>query len=428
VALVAVGALGPLAFSKDDRPSAPVDSAVLSSLALVPGSDAATDPRLEDRVDSGQADSLEHAALAFQYMRQARDEADPSYLPKVESLLERSLGLQPNENFAALMGMAAYGNATHDFSGSVTWARKAIEVNPFNAGPYGLLGDALFELGRYDAADRAYQKMIDTRPEVASYVRASYSAQYHGNNRAALHAMRLAIQAAPRAGEEAAWLRHQLGDIYASMGRVELAGEINREGIRLAPGYVPPTVGVAESFIAKGQLKKALPLIERAASKLPTLEYLGTLGDLRHALGDRAGAVAAYEELKDKLAVYRESGVRPDVDFILIYADHADRLDAALDEARAIYKDRPTAGTADALGWILHAHGRDAEAARYAREAIDRSNAPDALHHFHAGSIALGLGNEDAARRHLKTALDLDPRFSLTQAPEARRLLNSIDG
>jgi tetratricopeptide (TPR) repeat protein len=361
-----------------------------------------------------------HAQLGLAYLQKARNEADPSLLPRADQALKRSLELQRDDNLEAFVGMASLANARHDFSHSVKWSRRAIETNPYNASAYGLLGDAFFELGRVGAADGAYQKMVEVRPDVASYVRASYALQYHGRVRAAIDAMRLALQAAGPSGETAAWVRHQMGDIYATMRDNDEATRQNRIGISIAPGYVPPTVGLAESYIAKGRLEAAVEIMETAADELPSVEYMITLGDLYHATGRTVDAERQYREISAKLKEYRSNGVLPDADFIVFYADHGLRPAAAVREASAIYRDRRTAKTADALAWMLHSVGHDRQAWRYAREAI-RSPNSDSSMLFHAGMIASSRG-DDRAIRLMRRALKLDPTFSVLQAPIARRI------
>lgn len=367
------------------------------------------------------------ASEALELLRRFRAEADPTLLPIARELLRSSLAEQPRENFAATLGMASLSNASHDFSRSVRWARRAVRIDPFDASGYGVLGDASFELGRTAAADRAYQDMIDLRPDVASYVRASYAAQSHGNVPAALHALGLAIEAAGPVGEEAAWLRHQLGDIYASQGRFRHALRENRVGTKLAPGYVPPTVGMAEALISLRRFEDALPLMERAVEDLPALEYIVTLGDLYWELGEGSAARATFADAADKLAIYRDSGVLPDADFTVFYADHRVRLEAALAEARVAYANRPTSKMADALAWISHANGRDREALGYARQALAEAPAADALQHYHAGMIAAELGHHEQAIRWLREALDLDPLFSLFHRGTARETLRALE-
>lgn len=380
---------------------------------------------LEARVTSGVAVPEDLASLAIVYLGRVRSEADPTFIPKARKLIERSLKMQPDANPTALVAAASLANASHDFSEAVVWARRAIRENPHDEAPYGLLGDALVELGRQHEADAAYQKMVDTRPNVGSYVRASYAAQAHGDHDAALQAMKLALQATQPTGEEAAYLRHLRGDIYLSMRRYEAAEQENRTAMRIAPGYVPPTVGVAESLIAQGKLSQARRILDRAVEALPTIENINTLADLEWSMGDRDQARGTYKHAEQRLAAYRESGVLPDIDFILFYADRNVRLDAGLSDAKAVYANRPTAGAADALAWMLHAAGDDVLAARYSKQALE-ADPPSALHHFHAGVIAEALARHAEARVHLDAALEIDPVFSLVHRSHAVRLLERL--
>ena len=420
VVALGAGALLPVALRSSDRPAPTVDAAT----SLLPTADAAERIEvLEERRASGDASARELASLGLAHLSHARTAADPRSLSAADSAFDASLALEPEDNFEAFVGRAALANARHDFSNSLTWARRAIALNQHNAAPYGLLGDALFELGRVEAADRAYQDMIDIRPDMASYVRASYALGYHGNVEGSIEALNLALQASA-SPTDVAWVRHQLGDVYGGLGRFEIAGRHNRIGMRLAPDYAPPKVGLAESLIARGRLDDAIPLVEEAIEALPALEYEMTLGELYEAAGRRAEARRQYSHAARVLGDYRTNGMLPDADLILFYVDHGFRMDAALEEARAIYQDRPTAKTADALAWALHRNGRSAEAWRFIEAALEEVPG-DAGFLFHAGMIRWDLGDEVEARRLFRQALDADPAFSVLQAPIARSLLSS---
>ena len=390
------GALAPLRSTPSEAVAPP--PSVATDVLLTPSqSNPEQIGALEARLEARPGDPTTAAALGHAYLREARDAAAPSALLRAEQSLELSLRLEPGDNFPAYTGMAALANARHDFRGSVEWSRRAIAVNPYGAAPYGLLGDALFELGRVRAADAAYQEMVSLRPDVASYVRASYALQHRGDTGAALRAMRLALQAAGPTGETAAWVRHQMGDIYAGLGRHRRAARENRIGAALAPGFVPPQVGLAESLAARGRLVEATGIMERAVAALPSLEYLTTLGSLYESTGRPLDARQQHDAAAALLAEYRAAEVRPDADFIVFYADHGLRLDAALHEARSIYRDRPTPKVADALGWALHASGEDGAAWRFAQEAVAAPQR-DATMLRHAAAIARALDRDRAAR------------------------------
>ena len=346
---------------------------------------------------------------------------DPTMLAQAERALQESLELAPNQNPAAATGMAQLSNARHDFKASVRWARRAIADNPYASAPYGLLGDALFELGKIRAADRAYQKMIDLRPDMASYIRASYALGYAGEDERALAALRSALRSVAPIGEDAAFVLHQQGDVLYGAKRFARAEAANRTGMELAPGYAPPMVGAAESLAAQGEYGEAIKLMEEATRILPSFSYLSALGDLYAVTGDEAAAEETYLRTDEALKALRDNGVLPDSDLILYEAGRASDLAESLDEARAVYTDRPTAKTADALAWVLYLGGQVHEAHVLADEAV-RLGPSEPLHRYHLAVISEAIGDEEAAARHARRALNLDPAFSLPDLAEAQRL------
>jgi Flp pilus assembly protein TadD len=117
--------------------------------------------------------------------------------------------------------------------------------------------------------------------------------------------------------------------------------------------------------------------------------------------------------------------VNVDVELALFEADHGDPA-LAVREARRGWKARRSIHAADALAWALYRDGRGAEAERYARAAL-RLGTADASIHFHAGMIALGIGDGAEAERLLGAALRINPWFSIAQAPVAERALARLE-
>jgi tetratricopeptide (TPR) repeat protein len=363
-----------------------------------------------------------HALQALELIREARVQADPAYLTEADRLLDRSLGAKASANYEAFLGRALLANSRHDFTTSVRWARRATKTRPHTAAAYGVLGDALFELGRVRAADGAYQEMIDIRPDLGSFVRASYTFQFAGRPRPAIAAMRSALRSAEPRGAEAAWIRHQLGDIYFGIGDLNRAARQNRIGTEIAPDFVPPTVGLAEVAIARGNLERATRIMKEAVSELPELEYLIKLGDLHSAAGTAKRAENIYDRVVNRLRLYGRHGVLPDVDFVIFYANHRLRVRANVRDARAMYRLRPTAAVADALAWALHAAGRDPAAWPFARRAL-LTSAIDPEARFHAAIIAMGAGRTDRARTLLTESLRLPGALSPINTLRAQRLV-----
>jgi len=165
---------------------------------------------LQSRLRVLPTDWQAFASLGLAYVQQARVTADPSYYPKAQGVLERSLGLERNDNFAAMVGMAALAAARHDFAGALRWGEQAKAINPYNGNVYGVIGDAQVELGRYQDAFATFQKMVDTLPGVASYARVSYARELMGDVPGAIKAMEAARDIAGTPADSA-WASYQLG-------------------------------------------------------------------------------------------------------------------------------------------------------------------------------------------------------------------------
>src|SRR5439155_13415256 len=124
--------------------------------------------------------------------------------------------------------------------------RRAVAVAPFTARSYGVIGDALVELGRYREAFSAFNRMAALKPSLSSYARVSYARELLGDVRGAAAAMRLALSAAVGQPEALAWSHTQLGKLMWSQGRVAAAEREYRGALAVRPGYVYAFDGLAQ--------------------------------------------------------------------------------------------------------------------------------------------------------------------------------------
>ena len=88
-------------------------------------------------------------------IRKARETGDPSYFNRAEQALKKSLDIAP-QNAGALRHLAYVFYSRHEFAPAAVYARKAVEMNPEDGDSYGVLGDALLEVGQYAEAQAAY--------------------------------------------------------------------------------------------------------------------------------------------------------------------------------------------------------------------------------------------------------------------------------
>ena len=102
-------------------------SNVTADTLLAPAIGGSLDQTIEDlqsRLRALPTDWQAFASLGLAYVQQARVTADPSYYPKAHGVLRRSLGLERDDNFAAMVGMAALAAARHDFAGALRWGER----------------------------------------------------------------------------------------------------------------------------------------------------------------------------------------------------------------------------------------------------------------------------------------------------------------
>ncbi len=152
--------------------------------------------RAQDRLRTLPKDWRTWAALASAYVEEARVTANPTYYQKAQGAAQQSLTLHPDGNVDALVALGALANARHDFAGARDQARAALAVDGYSADAYGVLADAQTQLGDSAAATDAVQRMLDLRPGLAAYARASYDLELHGRTDDATALMRRALDAA----------------------------------------------------------------------------------------------------------------------------------------------------------------------------------------------------------------------------------------
>jgi tetratricopeptide (TPR) repeat protein len=373
---------------------------------------------LEAAVRQSPADAESLALLGLAFQQRARETADPSYYPRAEAALRRALAIAPRSALAT-SGLASLALSRHRFRDAVVLARRALALDA-SARNYGLLGDALVELGRYDQAFSAFDTMARLEPALPSYARVSYARELQGGPRAAIAPMRAAIAASGGEPEALAWSRVQLGKLFFSIGRLDAAERSYREALAAFPGYVFALEALAQTEAARGRFAKAIRLVRRAVERVPLPQFVATLADLYRASGrDRL----ARRQVRLMGAIQRllaANGVNTDLELAQFNVDYGVRLPQSLALARTAWRARPSIYADDTVAWALVRTGRCGEALRYSRRAL-RLRTRDALKFFHRGMAERCLGHGAAARSWFRRALALNPHFSPVWAPVARR-------
>lgn len=377
----------------------------------------------QERLEELPGDWTTWASLGVLYVEQARITADPTYYERAEGALQRSLEERPDGNDLALTGLGALANARHDFEEGARRARQAQEINPANDTSWGVLADALVQLGDYDGATDAAQQMVDLRPTLASLTRASYDLELHGEVERARETLERALDTT-NGGAGAAWVYTHLGLLAFSNGDLDTARADHVAGLEVVPDDPALLAGLARIDAAEGDEASARERWEAVVAARPLPEYLVEYGTWLQSIGDDEAAREQFDVHEAVQALFEENGVADDLTGAHLEADFGDP-DRAVEHAERERARRRNVESADALAWALHAAGRDDEALPLAVEATALEGRT-ASYLYHRGIIEQSLGMDDEARRHLREALDTNPSFSPLHAPRARAALDEL--
>jgi tetratricopeptide (TPR) repeat protein len=390
-------------------------------------SDMSTDNSIETlqtRLKQNPDDEQAYVLLSAAYLQKVREVGDPTFYGKAEESLHRALKLKPDD-FTAMIQMGALSLARHQFHDALEWGEKARLSSPGTALIYGVIGDAQVELGNYDAALETFQTMVDLRPNLSSYSRASYLRELHGDVPGAIDAMQRAVEAGGPNTENTNWTRVQLGNLYFNSGNLQAAEAQYNQALASYPGYVYAIAGLGRVRAAQGHMDPAIKLMNQAVGIIPMPDFVITLGDLYQVTGQTKAADQQYKLVAAIEKLYQANGVDLDLEISLFNADHDQNLNGTLTLARKAYADRPSIYGADVLAWVLYKTGNYTEAQKYSAEAL-KLGTKDALKLFHAGMIAHALHDDQQASEYLQEALTINPHFSILYADEAQKTIQSM--
>jgi tetratricopeptide (TPR) repeat protein len=378
---------------------------VLLVAASAVGMAAGPDPR--------PADPRSLAAIGRSWLQDARESFDPASLARAEEAFVRLSEADPGD-VEGVIGQGLVALARHDFARALDLGREAVTLAPGSARPLAVVVDALIELGRYEDAGDALQRMLLARPDLASYSRLSYFHELHGRTDRAIEAMEHAVIAGGPAVENTEFARVQLGDLWLRSGATDRAEGLYRVALTNLPGYVPALRGLARVAEIRGDLAGAIARYQEAADRVPLLDILVSLGEAQLAARRAEAAQGSFALVRDIGELLRANGVAVDLDLAAFEADHGG-AGRAVEMARTAYRAAPSIRSADVLAWALFRAGRAAETQRYVIEAL-RTGTHDPTIRAHAGIIALSLGDRADARAWLTESLDGGLMASTLQA------------
>jgi tetratricopeptide (TPR) repeat protein len=363
-------------------------------------------------------------ALAAGYMQKLRETGDGGYLDRAAKILDAVLA-NDGRNYEALRLRNAIALQLHEFPRVVEESRKLAASQPQDPRNFGTLGDALMEMGEYDKAADAYQKMVDLRPGLSSLNRVAFYRFVTGDAEGAIAVMNDAIAAGSDVPENLAWCLVDLGWMYFKIGKVDDAAAAFANALRVFPGYHRAHAGLGQTLAAQGRVAAAIEQYRAAQAVVPMPDYAAALAEL-YGIERMDGEKIKQQALLDLLdQLGRAKGEITNRNLAVVYADQDRKLDRALQLAQAELNSRKDVYTYDALAWALYKNGKPAEAADASARALAMKTA-EPVFYFHAGMIAAAAGKAAEARAFLERALELNPKFDPLQAQAAQKTLTGL--
>ncbi len=378
------------------------------------------------RVARDPRSARDFTQLAALYLQRARETADNGDLVQAEENARRSLALRTGRNSEAFGVLASSLLSQHRFAEALDVSRALVAVDSTSVAARGLLGENLFELGQYDEAGRVLGSLVTYQSDLGIAPRLARWAELHGKPEDARRLLRAAQGEAERRHgmpkEQVAWFHLRLGDLALRYGHLGEASDELEAGLAIEPGDARLLAARARLAAVRGHWREAADYGEQAIARAVDPATLGLLHDAYTAMGDAPKGDEYYRAMA--LSVLRQPGPFHRA-WSLFLLDHGREIPRVLAKVEEELDTRKDIYGYDLMAWALHRSGRDREAQAAMTHALILGTR-DAMLYFHAGMIERALGNADAARRYLSSALETNPYWDAFHPAEARAVLDSL--
>ncbi len=382
----------------------------------------------QDLIRREPDDYTNYSHLGEAYIQKARETGDTAYYDKAEEVLKKALELYPG-SYASVVFLGQVNSAKHDFQEALFYAEKAVALRPGESYAYGILGDAHVELGEYDKAQSAYQKMLALSPNLYSYSRMSYIRELRGDTEGAKEAMQKAIEDGidkKLTDENIAWAQYILGEVYFNSGDLNKAEEQYEASEKTYENYYYAVAGLAKVRAARKKYEEAIELYKKAIDAIPLPVFISSLGEVYEKIGNMEQAKKQYDLVEYIGLLSKINKVIYNRELALFYADHEMKLKEALELAKKELEIKKDIFTYDTLAWALYKNNRLKEALDASLSSL-RLGTKDAKLFFHAGMIYYKLGDMNKAKEYLSKTLSTNPYFHVIYSDVAENTLKEIE-
>ena len=373
-------------------------------------------------------DFLSASNLGLLYEARARLSGDVADYGRANAAAERSLRIVPTQlDVLALHARLAF--ATHDFTRALSEASSLDRTAPDQPAILAIMGDAHLELGDVDAAATIYGRVATLAPGPAITARLARLSFLRGDPADAVmqaEAARAAALTEGIAGPSLSWYAYLAGTMQLAAGDPGAAATSFDKALDAWPQSFLALAGRARADAAVGDVDKAIDGYRAAIAVAPQPDALAALGDLLAMRGDDHAAQQQYDTVLAIAQLQGSSGLVFNRQLVLFDVNHGRDVATALHLADKELVERKDVYGYDADAWALLANGRatDADAAMAKALALGTR---DAMLLYHAGEIALAVGDSARARDLLTQSLAITGALDPLSASKARASLQGLD-
>lgn len=387
---------------------------------------------LQNKIEANPADIKSKIALANNFILESRATGNYAYYDIAAMKLANDVLEIDSNNFEALTLKSLIYLSQHHFADGLATAEKARNLAPRNAFVHGMLVDGNVEMGNYDSAVLCAQQMIDIRPDLRSYARASYLREIYGDYPGAIDAMKLAIEAGAPGDEATEWSRVQLGHLYENTGDLKSAEMHYQIALNDRPGYMYAYAGMARLAMASKEYDKAIGYYKQAASDAVEGAFREELATVYFLSGQKEKANELTGLLIDDLsknaqAANTNESIGHYADKELAYAYLSiNNYDKALEHALLEYNRRPkNIEVNETVAWVNYKKGDIAKASIFIAEAL-KTNSKNPTLLCRAGLIYLKAGDKEKAKQLLKDGTKNNPNINYQLKAEAINAMQQL--
>lgn len=365
--------------------------------------------------------------LAELFMQEARISGEhghyfPAAMTLVEEVLEEDIA-DPGLEYRALLDKSSILLSLHQFDKALATGQKAVKINPYDAGIYGVLVDAHVELGNYKEAVKMADKMVATRPDIRSYSRISYLREIFGQQQGAIQAMKMAVQAGYPGLEQTEWARLQLGDLYLKSGKLDSAQMQYERALAARPNYPFAVASLARVEALKGHMEESEIMLKKAARMIPEVGFYIDLAKIEQEKGNKEKADKMTTEILAMLDDDEKAGHKMALEYSSVYMDLANNLDKALEYALKEYQARPNNIDVNKQLAVIYYRMNNLSKAEQHLQSASITNMKDPEMLCLSGLLELKNNSTNGGKNLIKDALALNPYTACELCKEARALL-----